>query len=195
MAIQPLNVVMGPATVYYAPFGSTEPAYSAIGSPPNSAVWTDVGATADNSSVLLEVEHSLTDIRAEQLIDPLGARVSKRVIQVTVTLEEATLQNLNLAMNQLATISPGTGYTVLDPITSITSVQPNYQAIMIDGWAPTTGTTEVECRRRMIIRKCLSSSKADLEYEKTKAVLFHTTWTGYWVSSSVAPFELVDQTS
>jgi hypothetical protein len=195
MAIQPLNAVMGPATVYTAPFGATEPAYAAIGSPPNSAVWTDVGATADGTSVLLEIEHSLTSISAEQLIDPIGARVSKRVIQVTVVLEEATLTNLNLAMNQLLTISPGTGYTVADPIASITSVQPQYQAIMIDGWAPTTGTTEVECRRRMIIRKCLSSSKSDLEYEKTKMVLYHTTWTGYWVSSSVAPFEIVDQTS
>ena len=60
---------------------------------------------------------------------------------------------------------------------------------------PTTGTTEVQCRRRMIIRKCLSSSKVDLEYEKTKPVLYNTTWTGYWVSSSIAPFEIVDATS
>jgi hypothetical protein len=66
---------------------------------------------------------------------------------------------------------------------------------MIDGWAPTTGTTESSCKRRMIIRKSLSSSKVDLEYEKTKPVLFNTTWTGYYVSSSVAPVELIDQTS
>jgi hypothetical protein len=195
VAIQPQNVVMGPATVYTGAFGATEPAYSAIGSPPNSAVWTDVGGTADGTSVLLEVEHSLTNINVEQLIDPIGARVSKRVIQVTVVLEEATLNNLNLAMNQLLTISPGSGYTVADPLTSITAVQPTYTAVLIDGWAPTTGTTETECRRRMIIRKCLSSSKADLEYEKTKAVLFHTTWTGFWVSTGVAPFEIIDATS
>src|SRR5581483_4765941 len=119
---------MGPATVYTAAFGATEPAYSAISSPPNSAVWTDVGGTADGTSVLLEVEHSLTDIHVEQLIDPVGARVSKRVIQVTVVLEEATLNNLNLAMNQLLTISPGAGYTVADPMTSITSLQPQYTA-------------------------------------------------------------------
>lgn len=195
MAIQPLNVCMGPATVYWAPFGSAEPAYSAITSPPNSAVWTDVGATADGSSVLLEVQHTFTDISAEQVLDPIGARLSKRVIQVTVALEEGTLQNLNLAMNQLATISPGTGYSVLDPITTIASTQPSYMAILIDGWAPTTNTAEVECRRRMVIRKCLSSSKVDLEYEKTKAVLFNTTWTGYYISSSIAPFEIIDQQS
>ena len=50
-------------------------------------MWTDVGGTADGSSVLLEVQHSLTDIHVEQLIDPVGARVSKRVIQVTVSLK------------------------------------------------------------------------------------------------------------
>ena len=186
---------MGPATVYWAPFGATEPAYSAISSPPSSSVWTDVGGTADGTSVLLEVEHSLTEIHVEQLIDPVGARVSKRVIQVTVDLEEATLNNMNLAMNQLSTQSSGMGYTVLDPLTSITSFQPTYMAILIDGWAPTTGTAEQECRRRMIIRKCLSSTKADLEYEKTKPVLFHTTWTGFFVSSSIAPFEIIDATS
>jgi len=195
MAITPSNIAMGPATVYWAPSGATEPAYSAIGSPPSSSVWTDVGGTSDGSSILLEVQHSLTDIHVEQLIDPVGARVSKRVIQITASLEEATLANLQLAMNQLLTISPGSGYTVADPLTSITSVQPNYMAILIDGWAPTTGTTEVECRRRIIVRKCLSSSKVDLEYEKTKPTVYNTTWTGYWISSSISPFELVDQTS
>ena len=195
MSITPQNICMGPATVYWAPFGSTEPAYTAITSPPSSSVWTDVGGTTDGSSVLLEVQHSLTDIHVEQLIDPVGARVSKRVIQVTVSLEEGTLNNLNLAMNQLSTQTTGSGYTVFDPLTSITSLQPQYMAILIDGWAPTTNTDETACRRRMVVRKCLSSSKVDLEYEKTKPVLYNTTWTGYWVSSSVAPFEITDQTS
>jgi len=195
MAIQPLNVCMGPASVYWAPFGSTEPAYSAITSAPSSSVWTDVGGTTDGSSILLEVEHTFTDIHCEQLIDPIGARLSKRVIQVTVSLEEATLNNLNLAMNQLTTQTSGSGYTVLDPLSTVGSTQPSYMAIILDGWAPTTGTSETSCRRRMIIRKCLSSSKVDLEYEKTKPAVFNTTWTGFWVSSSIAPFEIVDQTS
>jgi len=195
IAITPSNIVMGPASLYYALFGATEPAYSAITSPPNSAVWTDVGGTADGSSVLLEIEHSLTDISVEQLIDRVGARVTKRVIQVTAALEEATLENMQLAMNQLATISPGSGYSVLDLTTGVSSPQPQYMALLIDGWAPTTGTDEVECRRRAIVRKCLSSSKVDLEYEKTKPVLYNTTWSAYWVSSSVSPVEIVDQES
>ena len=133
---------MGPATVYWAPFGTTEPPYSQTANVPPDT-WTDVGATADGSSVLLEIEHTLTDISAEQLVDPIGSRLSKRVIQVTAALEEATLQNLQLAMNQMLTLSSGPGYTVADPITTLGSTQPIYTALMIDGFAPTTGTTEV----------------------------------------------------
>ena len=186
---------MGPATLYYAPAGSTEPAYTALTSPPSSSVWTDVGGIADGTSVLLEIEHSLTDLAVEQLIDRVGARVTKRVIQVTAALNEATLQNMQLAMNQLLTISPGSGYTVADLQTGITSVQPQYMALIIDGYAPTTGTTEAACRRRAILRKCLSSSKVDLEYEKTKQTVYNTTWSVFWVSSSVSPVEIIDQTS
>jgi hypothetical protein len=186
---------MGPATVYWAPYGSTEPAYTALTSPPNSAVWTDVGGTMDGSSVLLEIEHSLTDLSVEQLIDRVGARVTKRVIQLTAALEETTLQNMQLAMNQLLTLSPGTGYTVADLQTGITSVQPQYMALIVDGWAPTTGTSEAECRRRIIVRKALSSSKVDLEYEKTKPSVYNTTWSSFWVSSSISPVEIIDQTA
>lgn len=195
MAIQPFNVCQGPATVYWALFGATEPAYTAITSPPNSAVWTDVGGIADGTSVLLEIDQTYTDIGVEQLVDPIGARLTKRVIQFTVALEEATMANMAIAMNQLVTISSGAGYAVLDPITTNSSTQPQYSALLIDGFAPTTGTSEVSCRRRMILRKALASSKVDLEYEKTKPVVFNTTWTGYWVSSSVQPYEIVDQTS
>jgi hypothetical protein len=191
--IQPQNIVMGPASVYWGPTGSLEPAYTALTSPPNSAVWTDVGGIADGTSVLLEIEHTLTDIGVEQLIDRVGARVTKRVIQVTAALNEATLENMQLAMNQLLTISPGTGYTVADLQTGITSVQPQYMALIIDGWAPTTGTTEAFCRRRAIVRKALSSSKVDLEYEKTKQTVYNTTWSVFWVSSSVSPVEIIDQ--
>ena len=192
--ITPATLLMGPGVIYTAPYGTVEPAYAAITSPPD-APWTDVGGTADGTSVLLEVEHTLTDIMVEQLVDPVGARVSKRVIQVTVAMEEATLANLNLAMNQLTTISTGPGYSVLDPLTSPTSTQPSYTAVILDGFAPTTGTTEVSCRRRLIVRKALSTSKIDFEYEKSKPTIFNTTWTGYFVSSSVAPFEVVDQQS
>ena len=194
MAITTTNLVVGAATLYWAAVGTTEPAYSAIASPPGEA-WTDFGMTVDGTSILMEVDQTVTDFGAEQIIDRIGGRITKRIIQVTATLQEATLANMQLALNQLATITPGVGYSVLDPLTANSASQPTYMALLIDGWAPTTGTTETACRRRVVIRKCLSSSKVDLEYEKTKPVTYATTWSGYYVSNSVAPYEIVDQES
>jgi hypothetical protein len=188
------NLVVGPASLYWGLVGTTEPAYSAITSPPGAG-WTDFGMTVDGSSILMEVDQTVTDFGCEQLIDRIGGRITKRIIQVTATLQEATLQNMQIALNQLATITQGSGYSVLDPLTASAASQPAYLALLLDGWAPTTGTTETACRRRTIIRRCLSSSKVDLEFEKTKPVTYATTWSGYYVSNSVAPYEITDQES
>jgi hypothetical protein len=194
MGVTPTNLVVGPATLYYGIMGTTEPAYSAIASPPGAG-WTDVGMTADGTAILLEIDQTVTDFGCEQIIDRIAGRITKRIIQITATLQEATLQNMQLALNGLATITQGTGYSVLDPVTASAASQPNYTAFILDGWAPTTGTTETACRRRIAVRKCLSASKVDLEYEKTKPVLYSTTWSGYYVSPGIAPYEVIDQDS
>src|ERR1039458_9341693 len=139
---------MGPANLYWGPFGSVEPTYANLTSTPNPAVWTDVGAIADGTSVLLEVDQTYTEVSAEQTIDPLGARLTKRTIQVTASLEEVTLNNMTLAMNQLANTAVSSSYSVLDPVTGSAQSQPVYTALIIDGWAPTAGTTETSCRDR-----------------------------------------------
>src|ERR1035441_2465471 len=108
---------MGPANLYFGSFGSVEPAYGALTSIPSGAVWTDVGAIADGTSVLLEVDQTYTEISAEQTIDPLGALLTKRTIQVTASLEEVTLANMTLAMNGLTSPSIQSGYSPdLNPI-------------------------------------------------------------------------------
>ena len=66
---------MGPAFVYTALFGTTEPSWSNITSPP-AAPWTDVGGIADGTSVLLEVEQSLTDIGNKQAIGGISREFS-----------------------------------------------------------------------------------------------------------------------
>lgn len=195
MAITATNILMGPATLYWGAFGATEPADSAITSAPNSGVWTDVGGTADGTSVLLEVDLTYTDIGVDQLVDPVGARLTKRMIQLTAALSETTLSNMLLAQNQLGTITTNSGNSTYDPATANSASQPTYTALILDGWAPITGTSETSCKRRIIVRKCLSSSKIALEYEKGKPALFNTTWTAYYVSSSIAPYHIVDQTT
>jgi hypothetical protein len=185
---------MGPAIFRYALFGATEPADSAVATAPSSVIWTDFGGTADGTDVSLEVDLTYTDLMVDQLIDAVGARLTKRLMQVSATLEEATLQNMLAAQNQLGTIGSGAGYATYDPATASSATQPTYTALMIDGWAPTLNTGAA-ARRRIIIRKCLSATKLAMSFEKAKPSLFTTLWTGYYVSDSITPYHVADQTS
>lgn len=193
MALTPFNLVQGPATVYTGAFGTTEPADSAVASLPGAG-WTDVGILADGTSALLELDLTYGDQGADQLVDPVGARLTKRTVQVTLSLAEATLNNMQLAMNQLATINVQTGYSTLDPLTTGSATQPTYTAIMIDGWAPTL-STGLAAKRRIIVRKTLTASKLAMEYEKSKAAIFACTFTAYYVSASIGLFHICDATA
>ena len=48
----------------------------------------------DGTSVLFEVDLTYTDQMMDQLVDPAGARLTKRECQVTFAMEETTLDNL-----------------------------------------------------------------------------------------------------
>ena len=193
MALSPFNICQGPATLYTGAFGTTEPADSAVTSPPGGG-WTDVGIIADGTAVLMEMDLTYGDQGADQLVDPVGARLTKRTIQVTASLAEATLANMQIALNQLATIGVNTGYSTLDPLTTGSSTQPTYTALIIDGWAPTL-STGAAARRRIIVRKTLTASKLALEYEKSKAAVFACTFSAYYVSASIGLFHVVDATA
>jgi hypothetical protein len=193
IAITPFNICQGPATLYWGAFGTTEPLDSAVTSAPGAG-WTDVGGTADDTPVVLEVDMTYTDQAVDQLVDMVGGRLTKRTVQLTASMEEATLNNLTVATNQLTSQSTQATYSTLDPLTTSSASQPTYTAFIIDGWAPTLNTG-VAARRRIIVRKCLTSSKIALSYEKSKPVLFATTWTAYYVSASVPLFHIIDQTA
>jgi len=144
---------------------------------------------------MTEVDNTYTQQNVDQLVDPVGARLTKRAISVTTQLAEATLQNLSLALNGLLTISPQSGYSTAMLQTTTSATQPEYTSLIIDGWAPTTGTTETSCRRRAILYKGLTQSKISMEYDMQKNAVYSVVWTAYWVSPSISPIYWDDQTS
>jgi hypothetical protein len=194
MAINPSNVIQGPATIYWGAFGVTEPAdtnAALIAAP--GAGWTDMGATT--GGVTVSVEHTYGQIKADQLVDSIGARLTGRTITVAMSLLEATLQNLLVAMNQAGNIAtPASGISTFDPTTATSATQPTYTALLVDGWAPTLGTGAA-ARRRIIVRKLLSDVKASAKYDLVTQVTWDCTFTAYYVSNSIAPFHIQDQTS
>lgn len=190
------NLVLGPARLYVAPFGSTEPADSAVTpngpTNPPSAPWTDVGGT--DGGVTFEVDNTYTDLTVDQLTMNVGARLTEMKMTVTAKLAEMTLANLQSALNSIGTTGSGSGYSTLDIPVGSSSTQPSYAALIIDGWAPTL-STGAAALRRVIVRKVLSQVKATLAYDKKTQQMLDCTFTAYYVSSSINPVHVVDQTA
>jgi len=128
------------------------------------------------------------------LVDPIGARFTARTIQVMVNLLEPTLINLQIAFNNAATVNVLSGVTTFDPQTTTSATQPIYSQLIIDGWAPTL-ESGLQAKRRLIVRKVLNDVKASAKYDMTNQVTWDCTFTAYYVSSTLPPFHVVDQTS
>jgi hypothetical protein len=195
MSVTASNLVLGPATLYVAPFGSTEPADSTV--TPNgdtfvpSSPWTDVGGT--DGGVTFEVDSTYTGLSVDQIIMEVGARLTELKMSVSAKLSEVTLANLNNALNSIGTTTTDSGYNTLDiPVTSV-ATQPSYAALMIQGWAPYNGSGS-PMLRRVIVRKVLSQTKAQLVYDKKTQQAFDCTWAAYYVSSAINPVHIVDET-
>src|SRR5271167_1830105 len=112
MAVNPNNICQGPAVLWWNAYGATEPpdTNTAITQPPyvtGSPNYTDLGGTTGGVTVM--VSQMYGQIKVDQLVDPIGARMTGRTIQVTFGLMEASLQNLYIAMNQAATTNVLTG--------------------------------------------------------------------------------------
>jgi hypothetical protein len=181
------NLVMGPATLYIGAFGATEPADSAVNAAPAASAWTDVGATQGGVDITIKQDYK--DLDVDQIVDVPGARLTSRKVIVATSLAEPTVNNLLYALND-GTAGSGTGYNKYDPAFASSATQPTFRALIIDGWAPGGVYT-----RRLIVRKALSTVDVKMSYQKDKETVFSVSWDAYYVSSSIAPFHVVDQTS
>ena len=186
MSVTATNLILGPATLYTGLFGATEPLDTAVNTTPAASAWTDCGAT--DGGVKLTIDQKFTELTVDQVVDSLGRRLTQREIMVDTNLAEPTLANLSMAMNG-GTQATGAGYASLDPLNVTSATQPTYIAVILDGYAPNG------FRRRVIIRKCLNTSSIQSAYAKDKETYIPVTFNGHYVSSSITPFHVVDQTS
>lgn len=179
MGVTGSNLIQGPAVLYAAVFGATEPATLAT---TPGAGWTDVGGTKEGVELGINDEYAVLDV--DQLIYEVERRRTKRVVTVKTVLAEATLANLALAINNTAPVA-----NVLTADDGLAAFKPAYGAILLDGIAPGG------FRRRFILRKTLATDSVGVAYKKDGQTLVPVTWTGHWVSASIPPFKCEDATS
>jgi hypothetical protein len=186
MSVTATNLILGPGTLYSGAFGATEPTDAAVNTTPQASAWTDMGGT--DGGAKLTIDQKFTELTVDQVVDSLGRRLTQREIMVDTNLAEPTLANLSLAMNG-CTAATGSGWSSLDPLNVTSATQPGYIAVILDGYAP------AGFRRRVIIRKALNTSSIQSAYAKDKETYIPVTFNGHYVSSSITPFHIVDQTS
>jgi hypothetical protein len=87
----------------------------------------------------------------------------------------------------------GANYATYEPVYSGTGAsQLPYVALLMDGWAP---AVVANARRRVIMRRVLSTTKVDFSYDKAKQTFLSVTFGAHYVSSVISPIHITDQTA
>lgn len=193
MAVNASNILAGAGSLYYAPFGTSFPAdttATVAGGPPAS--FTDFGGTEGGVDVV--TTQKLKMKKVDQVLLAVGAYPTEESIQVKTKLAEATVQNLNVGLNNKFVLTPQSTYTTADWQTQVSAQQLTYISLIFDGWAPTL-TTGAPARRRMCCYKALSEGTIGAAYKVDAQVFYECTFDVFFVSGSQTPFHLIDQTA
>lgn len=191
MTVTVTNLIQGPGTLYAGTYSATaanEPANTAINVAPAASAWTDLGGTQDG--VNLELAREFSDLAVDQLVDVPGTRLTKRQFTLATNLAEATLENFSRASNQdpATAVTSGSGYKEYSPEDTPVG-EPLYVALIFDGFAPGG------LRRRIFGRRMLSTDPVQFAYKKDGQTVFTVKFSGFYVSSSVRSYKIVDQTT
>lgn len=194
MGVTVTNLIQGPAALYKGTqytgsySQSPEPGDGAINAVPAASAWTDLGGTQDG--VNLEVNREYAELEVDQIVDVPERRLTKREFFIATNLAEATVENLALISNEATTtVTSGSGFKTFIPTITTSATQPTYVPLILDGYAPSQN------RRRVIGRRMLSIDSISTTYRKDGQTLFNVRWAGHYVSDSLAPFKVIDQTS
>lgn len=186
MAVTTTNLIQGPATLYTGAVGNTEPtsiAGAASGASPTTG-WSDVGGTQDG--ITLSIEDSWSDLNVDQLVVPPDSRRTGRKVTLKTSMAEATLANLAIALSNSA---PASGLLQLDDGLANGGFLPSFYAAIVDGISPGG------FRRRIKLRKLLSSANVEMAYKKDGQTLIPVTFQAYYVSASVRAMVIEDAIS
>lgn len=188
------NLIQGVGYLYIAEFGATEPADGDIHDAP-AVAWTNLGYTMDGVTLTISTEYS--ELSTDQLADIPARRITQRTMVLSTNLAEPTLENLQYALNKAGTFSAAastaaastSGTDTWEPDEGLTTTHPTYAALLFDGVAPGGFV------RRVIVRKGLQTGEIEAAYTKDGQTVFPVEFSAHYVSNSIKPYKVIDQTA
>lgn len=171
------NLLQGPADLWVATFGATEPANAATAP---AVAWVDAGSTDGGTTLTLGQTYS--NMTVDQVAMPVGSRLTEQMTTVATTLAEATLPNLRRALNLAVSAATSVEFGGED----IVNTDPGYFAVLLKGRAP-GGTPRI-----VILRRTLSTESIGVPFQKDGKTVLPITWTAFYVSSSIKAVKIDD---
>lgn len=122
------NVLYGVGVLFTAPVGTAVPSDQnlGVGSSWVSGGWSYIGAT--DQGVSLTFNPTTTDIRIEEQQTPVAALVDQVTMEVTTSLSEETLANINVAWGNGGTVSV-TAAGASQPGKSVLTLSTNFASL------------------------------------------------------------------
>lgn len=177
MGVTTTNLLQGPATLYWATFGATEPA--TIATLPTTP-WIDLGGTKEGLTLTDASEWA--ELEVDQLTMTPERRRTKRTVSAATSLAEATLENLARVTANSQPVA-----RVLTPDEGVAAFRAAYSALIVDGHAPGGK------KRRVILRKTLPTDSVGMAYKKDAQMLLPVTWTLHWISDVIPAYKYEDE--
>lgn len=181
-----VTLVMGPATVWIADYGTTEPTTT----DDLTGLYSDLGSSLDGITLTVKQEFDSPELMQEP--NPTASRLKKRELTVECKLAQPTLTNLLYALNH-GSVTSGSGYESYEPPMIDRATPLTYRTVIIDGWAPGFNVDNRHKKRRLILRRCISTQGADMAYSKDKLTVYNVKWDVHRVDDVTTPFKIIDE--
>lgn len=184
MGVTRTNLIMGPASLYIAATGATEPTDLTTAW---AVAWRNLGAT--DGGITIEVVEAWAKLSADQIADVPGRRLISREVFVNTSMAEPTLDNFAAALNEPTPAAAVSGVRTFEPTNGLAALNPAEKAVGFEGQAPGG------YKRRIVLRSCLSIEGTKELSKKDGQKLFAVKWAAHFVSDSIAPFVYLDGTA
>lgn len=186
--VNPRNLTAGPGELYRGRVGAPEPDDEEINLELDqttvAAEWEGMGATNDGITLNIAVEYFTLEV--DQAIDTVERRATSRDVSVATNLAELTLENLMTSQNG-GQVTTGPGYEAYEPDTGRAATQPDYFALILECFGPQSQ------RRRCVIRRTLNTADVSTSYSKDGQALYPVEFHGHFVSNTIAPYRVVQE--